>query len=106
MSYKVSSSDLSSISLMESDVVQSVLQNIAVLLATPKGSVSMYRDFGLDQSFLDKPIPAEQSMMVAAIIEAIDRYEPRARVVNLTFAVDESHHGRLIPTVEVEINES
>jgi hypothetical protein len=106
MSYKVSSADLSSISLMESDVVQSVLQNIAVLLATPKGSVPMYRDFGLDQSFLDKPIPAAQPMMVAAIIEAIDQYEPRARVVDVTFAIDESHPGKLIPTVEVEINES
>ena len=41
----------------EQETVSSVLQNIAVILSTPKGTVPQYRDFGLDNSFVDKPRP-------------------------------------------------
>lgn len=105
MSYKVSSKDLRSISLNETDVVTSVLQNIAIILSTRQQTVPLYRDFGLPMRFIDKPIPVARPMLVAEIEEAISEYEPRATVVGVTFEIDESAPGRLIPTVEVEINE-
>ena len=37
--YLVSANDLTAISLGEQDTVASVLQNIAVILSTPKGTV-------------------------------------------------------------------
>ena len=39
MSYMVSATDLKAIRLNEVDTVNSVLQNIAVILSTPKGTV-------------------------------------------------------------------
>ena len=47
MSYKVNATDLTNIRFNETDTLSSVLQNIAVLLSTPKGSVPQYREFGL-----------------------------------------------------------
>ena len=43
MEYTVSATDLANIQLNEEDRVKEILRNVAVILATPKGSVPMYR---------------------------------------------------------------
>lgn len=103
MSYKVSATDLTVIRLNEQDTVSAVLQNIAVILSTSKGSVPLYRSFGLNTDFLDKPIPVAKTMMVAEVREAIETWEPRATVVDVSFREDISAPGTLIPIVEVEV---
>ena len=47
MSFTVSATDLGHLRFNEQETVSSVLQNIAVILSTPKGTVPQYRDFGL-----------------------------------------------------------
>ena len=103
MSYKVTAADISGLQMNVTDTVASVLQNIAVILATRKGDVPLYRDFGLSQEFVDKPIPAARVLLYAEVKEAVEQYEPRAEVIGVTFQEDRSAPGRLIPTVEVEI---
>lgn len=102
---KVSSTDLGRLRLKETDTVSSVLQNIAVILATRKGSIPFYREFGLDNSFVDKPMPVAKVLMVAPVREAVETWEPRATVLNVDFKEDPSNPGAIIPTVEVEIHE-
>mgnify|MGYP001026098762 CR=1 FL=1 len=104
MSFTVSATDLGHLRFNEQETVSSVLQNIAVILSTPKGTVPQYRDFGLDMTFLDKPVPVAKVLMVAPVREAVERWEPRARVLNVSFQTDPAQPGTLIPTVEVEIN--
>lgn len=104
MSFQVSASDLGNIRLNEPDTVNAVLQNIALILATPKGSVPMYRDFGLSQEFLDKPAPVARAMMVSSVREAIEEWEPRAAVKQISFTESGLEPGKLVPTVEVEIS--
>lgn len=104
MSYKVSETDLSAIRLNEADKVRSVLQNIAVILSTRKGTVPLYRSFGLNMDFLDKPIPVAKVLMIAEVREAVEMWEPRATVVGVSFSEDAARPGTLIPTVEVEIS--
>lgn len=103
MAYRVNATDLESIVFNEDETVASVLQNIAVILTTPRGSVPLYRTFGLSQTFLDKPTPMARVMMIAEVRDAIAEWEPRATVTDITFAEDISAPGRFIPTVEVEI---
>ena len=103
MSYKVTAADLGAVRLNETDTVRSVLQNIAIILSTRQGSCPLYRGFGLPQKFLDKPVSVAMPMMYSEVKEAVEEYEPRAEVVNVTFAVDEAAPGKLIPTVEVNI---
>lgn len=104
MSYKVSETDLSVIRLNETDTVRSVLQNIAVILSTRKGTVPLYRSFGLNMDLLDKPVPVAKVMMIAEVREAVETWEPRATVVGVSFSEDPARPGTLIPTVEVEID--
>lgn len=101
MSYTVRATDLGKIRWSDPELVSSVLQNIAVILSTPKGSVPLYRDFGLSTVFLDKPMPMAKMMMIAEIREAIEKWEPRARYTGISFSEDVS--GALWPAVEVEI---
>ena len=103
MTYKVTAADLNGLQMNVTDTVASVIQNVAVILATRKGDVPFYRDFGLSQTFVDKPIPAARVLLYAEVKEAVEQYEPRAEVVDITFQEDRSAPGRLIPTVEVEI---
>ena len=104
MSYKVNATDLTNIRFNETDTLSSVLQNIAVILSTPKGTVPLYREFGLDWKYLDKPMPVAKVLMISEVREAIERWEPRATVLEVSFTVDPAQPGILIPTVEVEIS--
>ena len=62
MSYKVSAADGYSLSLQEDSELISVLQNIALLLNTKRGTVPMHREFGLPMEFVDKPIDAAEAI--------------------------------------------
>lgn len=104
MSYIVTPADADKITLNESDNVRSVLQNIKIILSTKKLSVPLYREFGVDMAFVDKPMPVAQALMIVEIKDAIARWEPRAELVSVEFQIDESTPGKLIPVVEVEID--
>lgn len=104
MSYTVSATDLGHLQFNEREAVRAVLQNIAVILSTPRGSVPQYREFGLDMNFVDKPRPVAEVLMVAPVREAVQRWEPRATVLGVFPGSDPARPGMLIPTVEVEIN--
>ncbi len=43
-------------------------------------------------------------MMIGEVREAIETWEPRARVASVRFEENGLEPGRLIPTVEVEID--
>lgn len=89
--------------IQENNRVEEILQNVSTILSTPKGSVPLDREFGVDISFLDRPIQVAKVMIVSAVTEAIEEFEPRAKVERVTVAIDEMEPGRLIPTVEVSI---
>ena len=106
MEYTVSATDLGHIRLDETDRVKEILRNVAVILATPKGSVPMYRNFGLDMRFLDKPVNLAKNLAVIPVREAIEEWEPRAVYKDMTLAPDPSNPGKLTFTVQIEIKEA
>jgi phage baseplate assembly protein W len=105
MNYIISTKDLGSITLNETDTVKSVLQNIRIILSTRQFSVPLYREFGLPMQFLDKPIPVAKVLLIAEIRDAITEFEPRANVLNVTVEIDENAPGKVHATVEVEIKD-
>lgn len=100
MLYRVSADSIH-IRLGVSDTVSSVMQNVAIILRTKQGTVPMYREFGLPQNYIGMPTNLARPLMYAEIREAIETFEPRCRVADVTFT--EPMPGHLIPTVEVEI---
>ena len=84
-----------------------ILQNVRTILTTLIGSVPMYRVFGLDWELIDIPYPVARALVQSAVIEAIESYEPRARVESVTFdeTVPNVMDGILRPRVIVSIGE-
>lgn len=105
MKFTVTENDLYPLSLNETDPVKAVRQNVALTLSTFRGSVPLYREFGLSPEALDKPVNVARTMLVADIRECVEAFEPRATVTDVRFEVDKDHPEKLMPVVEVEINE-
>ena len=70
-----------------------ILRNVRTLLATPLGACPLYRDFGIDTAILDNPTPVAENLMAVEIMDAVERWEPRVRVTDVTFQADQ--HGKL-----------
>lgn len=102
MSYKVQAFAFGKINLAPKTTIEEVLQNVAVILSTPKFSVPLDRGLGLSQRFLDKPIQAAQPILISEVMDAIEEYEPRAEIENVYFVLGE-RPGTMIPVVEVNI---
>lgn len=102
MSYRVSAVDLG-IRLNETDKTASILQNIAIILRTRRGTVPLYREFGLSQAILDRPASVVRPLLLRDIKEAVEQFEPRARIVNVSLEEDPGSPGKINPTVEVDI---
>ena len=102
MAYVVKAFSLKKINLAPESTVEEVLQNIAMILSTPKFSVPLDRGFGLAQRFIDKPIQTAQPLLISEVLDSIEEYEPRAEVENVSFVLGE-RPGALIPIVEVNI---
>ena len=84
-----------------------ILQNVRTILVTLIGSVPMSRIFGIDWEHIDSPYPVARALMQSAVIEAIESYEPRARVESVTFdeTVADAMDGILCPRVIISIGE-
>lgn len=105
MVYTVSTADTSKIILNETSYVDSVLQNIRCLLSTWQGDVPLYRDYGIDPTLLHKPINEVESLLVECISDQIEKYEPRAELLNVDFFAQPEKPDVLGITVQVEVSE-
>lgn len=84
-----------------------ILQNVRSILKTRVGTVPLDRDFGLSWDNIDKPYHVARSLMQADIIDAIETYEPRAKVKSISFDDNETDamDGITKPRVVVTIGE-
>lgn len=101
MRYKIRSDQLGEVRLCESDEARSVMQNVQMILGTRRGTVPMYRDFGLQMEFVDRSAPVAENILAAEVREALESYEPRAVLKGV--AVDYGPDGKMNVTLEVEI---
>ncbi|MDL2280313.1 GPW/gp25 family protein [Selenomonadales bacterium OttesenSCG-928-I06] len=93
---------LEGVDFYPSNIYTEIIQNVKTILTTTKFSVPLDRDFGIDASLLDSPLPVAQARLTAEIFDAIQKYEPRAKVKKVFYAGDPIE-GKLIPTVRVVI---
>lgn len=94
---------LSEINFAPATEVEEILQNVRCILSTTKFSVPLDRDFGLDATYLDKPLEVAKAKMASDIVLAISEYEPRVTVSDILFEADLD--GILKAKVQVVINE-
>lgn len=98
---------LESINFAPSSTKEEIAQNISCIISTPLYSCPLHREFGTDMSALDRPIPEAQMLFRVAIIEAIEKWEPRVKVKSINYTDDPegAMDGKLTPVVTVEILE-
>lgn len=80
-----------------------ILQNVRTILTTLKKSVPMDREFGIQCDIVDLPIGAAQARFTSEIAAAVNRYEPRAQVVLVSYRGDGA--GILKPIVKVRLRD-
>jgi len=70
------------LSLIETDTIKSIQQNIRLILTTPKGSDPLRPDFGSNvQGMLDQPLTSNlAAQFQAEIADCITAWEPRVEV--------------------------
>ena len=88
--------------------VEEIFQNVRTILTTPKGTVPRLRDFGFSFEHLDKPIHLAQSLTRTEMIEAIERWEPRAKVEKIEFeeSAEDAMSGLSRPVITLSIGEN
>lgn len=87
---------------------EEIAQNVRMILTTPKGTVPLDRDFGLDFDFIDRPTPRARALMAVEIVRQVGKYEPRAKVVKVDWQDDPTAamDGRLLPVITIDILEA
>lgn len=110
MAYIVDTSSSQEISLQPATVEEEVLQNLWMLYSSLECSIPVDRGLGLAAKYTDRPPGVAEALLQAEIYDKTEEYEPRAEVINISFAGDASGEdyagGILKPVVEVEINGS
>jgi phage baseplate assembly protein W len=96
--------------VIEQDTVKSVLQNIRVILTTPKGSDVHRPEFGSElYRFIDQPLTALTAGKIKAhIVEEIERWEPRVKVkeVKLDRRLDRTKIELLLAIEDIETRQT
>ena len=103
MRYTIRGGEAGSLALAENNTLKSIIQNLFLILGTRRGTVPMYRDFGMPQNFLDRPTAAAEAIMTSEIFEAVAQFEPRCEVLDVRFEYDGT--GKVTTILEVNINE-
>lgn len=105
-------SGIASIAFEPGSLEAEVVQNVRTILATRRGSVPLDRTFGVSWEMLDKPLPVAKAELLAEVIEAITRWEPRAKVLGVEFDGESGEatglllEGQLRPRVKISIQEA
>lgn len=84
-------------------VVDEILQNVALIVSTFVISCPLAREFGFQSKTL-APLQLVKRRNTARLIESIQRFEPRAVVVDVDYLGD-IYVGKLEPVVKVIVNE-
>ena len=95
------------INFAPSSVVEEVIQNVRTLISITIGECPLDRALGVSTDFLDEPTPVARALYKTAVIDAISRFEPRAKFSDLKFegSAEDEMEGKLKPVVIITIEE-
>ena len=84
--------------------VADIAQAIGIILLTPKRSDPHRPEFGCDAwLYLDQPVTDAIPRVIAAAWAALERWEPRARIVDIRASAAPSAAGRIVIRVTFQL---
>lgn len=89
----------------QNDEWQDILRCLTVLYGSRVGTLALDRDFGIDWSFLDMPMPSAKAMLEAELIRKTRKYEPRSVVKQVVWSGDAAS-GLVTPKVVIDIEQN
>ena len=92
------------LSLAPATEAEARAQELYILLNTILGECPMYRDFGISRDYIHMPVNAARTALTLAITEAIRKYFPDMRLVNVRFEKSNVGEGFITPVLEVSEN--
>lgn len=102
--YEITASP-TSINFSPASTEEEIIQNVATIINTRKGTVPLDREFGLSWDALSAPPSTAKAILTAEVIKQIQKYEPRAKVIKITFDKSQAIEGQLIPRVTIGVNQ-
>lgn len=93
------------IDLFPKTLQQEVMQNVGIIISSPKFSVPLDRGFGTSHAQIDTPTNIAQPKLIMEIIDEVEKYEPRAEIIGVEVITDEAHQGRIFPRVEMVVKD-
>jgi phage baseplate assembly protein W len=87
--------------------MEDIVQCLRVIARTVHYSVPLDRGFAATGAYIDSPLPQATAARIAALTEAIERYEPRVRVTSIRFLpdADGAMDGRMVFVVRFHLRE-
>jgi phage baseplate assembly protein W len=82
---------------------EEILQNVRFILGSVAGSVPLARGMGVDQDAVDAPSSKARALLMTSVLRAIQRNEPRARVVEIHVEDNGALNGQFTPRVRIAI---
>lgn len=91
--------------VVETNQLNSIMQNVRIILTTPRGTDIHRPDFGSNlHLFIDQPMTTiTRGKIMAEIADAIEKWEPRVKVSNLSL---NKSYERLLISIELVIKET
>lgn len=84
--------------------LEEILQNVKTIVTTYKYSVPLDREFGINAKLVDMPsVDVAKIKLGSAIIEAVKKYEPRAKVLQVEFSRN-TIEGLLVNKLQIEVS--
>lgn len=82
---------------------EEILQNVACIMSSRRGTMPMSRDIGLSYSWIGKPLNVAQVQIIAELADAISQQEPRAQLEAVTCAEGADPASDIIFSAQVVI---
>lgn len=88
--------------------MESIEQNIRNIVRTLAYSVPLDRGFADGAGFIDSPSPVKTARLIAALTLAIEKYEPKVKVEQISLqpgSTDEGMQGVYYPKISFHLRE-
>lgn len=90
--------------------LEGLFQCLRIIVTTTVYSVPLDRAFAVTGSFIDSPLPHATARLMAELIAAVEKYEPRVRVETVSFSDprttrEDLMEGRAYPILRFELRE-
>ncbi len=85
--------------------LEEIIQNVKTIISTPKGSVPLMRDFGVDWQVIDTLTPELELKLKEEIFTQIERWEKRAKVTKISILPDKDGKPTVTLTLKTAYGE-